>query len=134
MVHDDVEVLGSEVGQNSVHGVLQSGVALDHRDADVDVTGVHGEIITGTGEVQNDQALIGGAGAHSGGHVGADKVHGAADHGHDHGGGAFGLGHHLGAGDLGQTGVIPDGAGLRSAGAGQVGDAGGSGLHDHRRS
>src|SRR5699024_105141 len=82
----------------------------------------------GAGEVQDDQVVILGGGAHGGGHVGADEVHGAGLQLHDHVGRGLGGSLDISALDLGQAGVIPDGAGLGGALAGQLLDGGGAGV------
>ena len=67
-----------------VQPVQQGGVALDHGDADVDLTGVYLKIVLAAGEVQNHQIVVGGTGAHSGGHIGADEVDSAGLKSHEH--------------------------------------------------
>ena len=53
LVHDGVEDVAVQGGQDGVNGVLQLGVALDHGDADVDVAFADVEVVLGVvGEVQ----------------------------------------------------------------------------------
>ena len=129
LVHQGGEIVRRHSGEHAVNGLLQLGVALHHGDADVDLALVNLKVVVGVCEVQNLHVGIGGHGTHSGGHIGADEVHGVGLQGHQHGGGGLRGSLDLGALDLRQAGVIPDGGDLRGAGAaGKVADAGGVGI------
>ena len=87
------------------------------------------EVAFGAGEVEHDEVRVVCCGGGGGGQVGADEVHRAGLELHDHGGGGLRSGLDLGIGDLGQTGVVPDGTRLGGAAAArQVGDALGGGV------
>ena len=86
-VHHGVVVVGGHGGQHLIDGVLQGGVALLHRDADVDVLVADLEVTVAAAEVQHDQVGIGGQSSLAGGVVGDDDVARTAVQGYQHGGG-----------------------------------------------
>ena len=134
LIHQGVEVVLRHGGENGVDGIGQLGVALLDGDTDVHVLGqlLLGsklEVTVGAGEVQDHQIVVLGNGGQSGRHIGADIVHSASLELHDHSGRAVGGSQQVGVFNLGQAGIIPDGAGLRGAGAaGQIGNRGGVGI------
>lgn len=121
LIHHGVEIVLGHGGEHAVDGVLQLGVPLSHRHADVDLALIHFEVVVGAGEVQELHVGIGDHGALGGGHIRADEVHGAGLQSHQHSRGALGGGLDLGVLDLGQHGVIPDSGDLRGAGAARPG-------------
>ena len=109
---------------STIDGVLQGGVALLHRDADVDVLVADLEVTVAAAEVQHDQVGIGGQSSLAGGVVGDDDVARTTVQGYQHGGAVSLRGQDVGVLDLRQAGIIPDGAQLaRGGGTGQVSHA-----------
>ena len=58
-IHQGIVVVGGHGGQHLVDGILQRGVALLHRDADVDILVADLEVTVAAAEVQQREVGVG---------------------------------------------------------------------------